>query len=533
MSKDSLKQSANESKRINRVIIVGGGTAGWLAANHLAKNLINTNENSIEVILVESPNIPTIGVGEGTVPAMRQTLMQFGISETEFITSCEATFKQGIKFVNWHKNPTAGQSDYYHHVFDYPKVTEIDLTPYWLNIQSESHDLKGVSFADAVSIQGEICDAGLAPKLITTPEFQGITSYAYHLDAGKFATILARNATEKLGVKHVLAEVMSVNMHDSGEIKSLITDTAGELAGDFFVDCTGFKALLIGEKLGIKFKDKSDVLFADHALAIQIPYQNKSIDIPSFTISTALKAGWVWDIGLQQRRGIGHVYSSAHTSHEQAEQDLRAYIGDEAKGINSRLIKMKIGYREKFWQKNCVALGLAQGFVEPLEATGLLVFDATAKMLAEQFPVSKVDMPLIAKQFNMRVEHSWENVIDFVKLHYCISQRDDSQFWLDNRDKTSIPDSLQEKLARWQYQPPSRYDFSNKFDVFNLENYLYVLYGMKYPTDIVGYRSRLKHNELALSCFKENSEQAKYALSRLPKHRELLEKIYQYGLQKN
>lgn len=523
----TMTENNRANQLIKKIVIVGGGTAGWLAANHLAKNLISEHKDSVEISLIESPNIPTIGVGEGTVPAMRQSLKELGISETEFIRNCDATFKQGIKFINWQNNPIAGSDEYYHHIFDYPKAATFDPTTYWLNSKSEN-----LSLVDAVSIQGKICDAGLAPKLITNPEFQGITSYAYHLDAGKFAKILTNNATSKLGVKHLLTEVESVTQDEDGDIKSLITTTAGEISADFFVDCTGFKALLIGEKLKVPFLDKSDVLFADHAVVMQVPYDNERTEIPSYTLSTASTAGWLWDIGLQKRRGIGHVYSSRHTSHQQADDDLRSYIGSASDALDSRLIKMNIGYREKFWKNNCVALGLSQGFVEPLEATGLLVFDATAKMLAEQFPVYKKEIPLVASQFNQRVRHSWENVIDFVKLHYCLSNRTDSQFWLDNVDAKSIPDSLSERLERWKYQPPSRYDFSNKFDVFNLENYLYVLYGMGYATDIEGLRPRLTQSKVADAYFQETVEQSKFAVQKLPKNRQLIDKILQYGLQK-
>ena len=511
---------------IKHVVIVGGGTAGWLAANHLAKNLYNAEQSSVQVTLIESPNIPTVGVGEGTVPMMRQSLQELGISETDFIRECDATFKQGIKFVDWAKNPTPGKPDYYHHLFDYPNVNNVDLTPYWLMNNNR------LSYADAVAIQGKICDAGLAPKTITTPEYQGSTAYAYHLDAGKFAQLLTKNATQRHGVKHLLAEVVDVVLHENGHIKSVLTDTCGEISGDLFIDCTGFSALLIGKTLGVKFIDKSDVLFADHAVVMQVPYQTPQTPIPSFTISTAQKAGWLWDIGLQHRRGIGHVYSSSHTSHEEAEQTLRNYVGAQADSTNSRVISMNIGYREKFWQHNCVAIGLSQGFVEPLEATGLLVFDATAKMLAEQFPASTEDMPIIAKLFNQRMAYSWERVIDFIKLHYCISKRNDSDFWLENCAQDSIPDSLKERLARWKFQPPSPYDFFSGFEIFNLENYLYVLYGMNFDTNLHAISSRYQEKMQATAMIKQINAYAQQACGKLPEHRALIEKIHQFGLQK-
>lgn len=514
---------------IKKIIIVGGGTAGWLAANHLAKKLLTQQDNGLCITLVESPNIPTIGVGEGTVPMMRQSLQYLGISETEFILECDATFKQGIKFVNWQNNPIVGQDHYYHHVFDYALEPGFDLTPYWLLNQNNNKS----SYVDSVSIQGTLCDLGLAPKLISTPEFQGAASYGYHLDAAKFSALLTRNAVERLGVRHIKDEVSDVEMDEGGNISAIVTDENGRLEADLFVDCTGFKSLLIGDALGVDFIDKSNTLFVDHALAIQVPYENSHDDIASCTISTALEAGWVWDIGLSKRRGLGYVYSSSHTSHQAAEDNLRAHIGPQANNLDSRLIKMKIGYREKFWHKNCVALGLSQGFVEPLEATGLLVFDATARMLAEQFPSNSLDMPLIAKQFNYRVKESWDNVIDFVKAHYCLSQRDDSDFWLDNRASSSIPESLQERLARWQFQPPSIYDFSSKLEMFNIDNYRYVLYGLGQQPDLGMYKSRLTDFQQAEQSFEQVAQRAEMASKKLPKHRALLDKIYQYGLQKS
>lgn len=517
-----------EQSKISHVVIVGGGTAGWLAASHLANKLKPTAENGVKVTLIESPNIPTIGVGEGTVPMMRNTLKDLGISETEFFKTCDATFKQGIKFVDWLDNPTQGYSSYYHHLFDYPEITHFDVTPYWLKgLAGEKR-----SFADSVSQQGIVCDAELAPKMITTPEYEGITSYGYHLDANKFSALLTRNAVERHGVEHIKAHVEQVCLNGDGEIASVITKEAGEISGDFFVDCTGFDCLLLGKAMQVPFVDKSDVLFVDHALTIQIPYENPDEVIPSYTISTAMEAGWVWDIGLLERRGVGHVYSSKYTSHEAAEQALREYVGPAFDDYPTRLIKMNIGHREKFWHKNCVALGLAQGFVEPLEATGLLVFDATAKMLASQFPTHKENMAIVAKQFNQRIKLSWESVIDFVKLHYYLSRRDDNQFWLDNRKPETTPDTLLERLELWKTQLPNPLDFYSGYEIFKLENYLYVLYGMEFNTDIDALSHRYPETEKAKQFFTAMEDSANALTKTLPNNRDLVNKILKFGLQK-
>ena len=512
---------------IKHVMVVGGGTAGWLTANHLAKRLNANAANAIQVTLIESPDIPTIGVGEGTVPAIRKTLEYLGISETDFIRECDASFKQSIKFVDWLHNPKGNRgNNFYHHLFDFPCIQPFDLTSYWLLNSSQEF-----SYADAVSIQGRICDLGLAPKQMVDPEYVGTTNYAYHLDAAKFARLLTKHAVNNLGVKHQLANVQQVVVSADGNIEKLITDK-GEFFADFFVDCSGFNALLIGQQLGVGFINKKSTLFADYALAVQVPYADENAPIPCYTIATAKESGWIWDIGLTSRRGTGYVYSSAHTTHERAEEVLRSYLGPEHKDVSCRKIAMNVGYREKCWVKNCAAIGLAQGFVEPLEATGLLVYDATARMLADLFPACFDEIPAAAAQFNLRARHAWEKVIDFVKLHYFISQRDDSDFWLDNRSPTTASDELLAKLATWRYQLPTEYDFPSRMEIFNLENYLYVLYGMNYPTDLSGRASRYIDSARAKTVIQKIQQHAAAASNQLLPHRELIERIKRYGLQK-
>lgn len=512
---------------IKQILVVGGGTAGWLAACHLAKKLQSMHSDGVQVTLLESATIPTIGVGEGTVPAIRQSLQYLGISETDFIRECDVTLKQSIQFVDWMKPNPDGTAHRYHHLFDYPDLSTLDITPYWLQgLVGEGR------YADAVSIQGRFCDAGFAPKTMQHPEFKGYTNYAYHLDAAKFALLLTRHATEKLGVKHLLGTVQQVELSDNGDIAAVHTPEQGRIHADVFIDCTGFSALLIGETYQIPFIDKSDVMFVDRALAVQVPYQHPEQPIPCYTIATAREAGWIWDIGLSERRGTGYVYASRYTSDEQAEHVLRSYLQGAADNLAIRKIEMNVGYREKFWHRNCIALGLSQGFVEPLEATGLLIYDATARMLADLFPPHHAAMPLLADKFNQRVRLAWDKVIDFIKLHYYLSNRDDSAFWRDNRDPGSVPDSLLTSLQQWRDQVPSAYDFHSKLEVFNLENYLYVLYGMGFHTELKGqeyrFRDALKAQQL---CEFYQRKYAQLQPELLP-HRELIRRIVRYGLQK-
>lgn len=498
------------------ILIVGGGAAGWLTANHLAKRFSLPGAMKAEITLIDSNEIPPIGVGEGTVPAIRQSLRYLGISETDLIRHCDATFKQSVKFMGW--NSPSGK-DYYHHVFDYPDIKSTDEIYSWLAVANQE-----ISFTDWVSVQGRLCDAGLGPKLITQPEYAGLANYAYHFDAAKFSKLLMENAIKKYGVKHIKADVSTVKLKADGDIDLLITKQHGEVAADLYIDCSGFSSLLLGKAMEVPFVDKSHVLFVDTALAYQTPYDDVDAPISCSTLAVAKKSGWIWDIGLYGRRGVGYVYSSSHMKDSEAKTDFSRYLGLKEGDAVFRKIPMRVGYREKFWNKNCIAIGLSQGFVEPLEATGLLMFDATAKMLAEMIPYSKEAYPIAAKQFNSILRSAWDNVIDFIKMHYCISDRTDSDFWNDNRNANSVPDSLLERLETWKWRVPNSYDFSNKLGVFHWENYLYVLYGM-------GYQPKIHKTA------QENLNGAKFMLDRsndisgkLRLHRDLINQIRLHGL---
>jgi len=504
---------------IQKVAIIGGGTAGWLAANHLGKALLNKN---VSITLIESPDIPTIGVGEGTVPTIRKTLQSFGISETEFIKRCDVTFKQSIKFQNWLDKGLHGPANFYHHLFDPPSPLGDDLSALWL--QTPSQD-----YSKLVSSQHDVCEANLAPKLITTPEYQAIQGYAYHLNAAKFALLLADNAQQKFAVNHIKANVVEAKLHLDGSIDSLMLDTIGEQQFDFYIDCSGFESILLAKALKVPFVDKSAQLFVNKAVVVQVPTEPDAI-IPPYTKATAHQGGWIWDIALSSRRGIGLVYSNAHLEDEQAQQKLNRYLDGRLSEYSYRTIPMNVGYRKQFWAKNCVALGLAQGFLEPIEATSIMLTDFAAGYLANRFPTSTEQMAALSERFNHTMTYAWERVVEFAKMHYCLSDRTDSDFWIDNRNSETIPEGLQNKLALWNQYVPMSEDLFSKFEVFNVENYLYVLYGMKYMTKTpqINEHSLIEANKHA----DKIAQRANMLCQQLPSHRELLQKIHQFGLQK-
>lgn len=506
---------------IKSIVIVGGGTAGWITAGRIAAEHKSNNPAGIKVTLIESPNISIIGVGEGTWPTMRKTLMKMGISETEFMRECDATFKQGAKFAKW---VDGTPNDFYYHPLMLPQgFNKVDLAPYW---QTQfSHQ----SFSDAVCFQEQVCEHGLAPKLITTAEYASVANYAYHLNAGKFAEFLKNHCINKLGVTHILGDVIQVKPAENGDITAVTTAQQGDIAGDLFVDCTGFSSLLLGKHLQVPFIDRSDVLFIDTALAAQIPYENEDSPIASHTISTGQAAGWIWDIGLVHRRGTGYVYSSAHTTQDQAEQTLRDYIGSAAKDISMRKIPITSGHRKLFWKNNCVAVGLSAGFLEPLEASAIVLVELSAEMIAEQLPPCKDLMAITAKRFNETFLYRWDRIVDFLKLHYILSKRSDNDFWIDNRDPKTIPESLQELMQLWRYRSPSNSDFTSNNEVFPAASYQYVLYGMGFKMNAEVLAHTYNQQHLAQEQITQNAITIKKALHMLPTNRELIKKIHEYG----
>ncbi|MFM9829789.1 MAG: tryptophan halogenase family protein [Sphingomonas sp.] len=506
-------------------MIVGGGSAGWIAAARIAARH-GQGPDAVQVVLIESSAIGTIGVGEGTWPTMRNTLRKAGISETSFIRDCDAAFKQGAKFVRWTNGTDA---DGYYHPLNPPQgATQVNLSGHWEARQRANPE----AFADAVDFQAALCEAGLAPKAITTPEYGAVANYAYHLDAGKFAAMMRDHAVGTLGVDHIIDDVVGVRMADNGDIAGLDLKHAGAIDGDFFVDCTGFAALLIGGVYGAAFRDCSDVLFADHALAMQVPYPAEDSPIACHTISTAQSAGWIWDIGLWTRRGVGHVYSSSHISHDEAEAELRAYIGPQADGLAARRISIRAGHRETFWSHNCVAVGLSAGFLEPLEASALMLVETAVDYIADRLPRTRAVMDVMSAQFNLAFTHHWERIIEFLKLHYLLTKRTDTAFWRDNVEPASVPDGLRAKLELWRHHPPVAQDFAHQPEVFSWPSYQYILHGMGFANAHADQPNLYAETGTAQRLFAANSKARDQAMAHLPSHRALLGKIRVHGLQK-
>ena len=514
------------SNLIKEILIVGGGTAGWLTAGIIsARHASRIANGELIITLIESDNISTVGVGEGTWPTMPNTLRSMGISETDFIRECNVSFKQGSKFVDWDNEH---QSNFYYHPFDVPNgAIEGDIADYWL-AKGE-----GSSLAKLFTSQEDICDKNLAPKTISSPEYAGYANYGYHLDAIKFSKFLQKHCVTKLDVNHIIADIKNVELSQSGHIESVVLKDGKKITADFFVDCSGFRSLLLGDALGVEFTKIDDVLFADTALAVQVPYKNSEDNIASYTQSTAQSSGWIWDIGLPTRRGVGYVYSSKYQSRVNAEQELVAYLrksGVQTTELNIKEISFQAGHREKFFHKNCVAIGLSAGFLEPLEAAALVMIELSANMIAEQLPKTKESLPIIESRFNETFNYRWQRVIEFLKLHYVVSNRE-TAFWQDNRNKQSIPKRLQEQLLLWQHNVPTQLDFNRIGEVFQAPSYQFVLYGSQFRTKQL-FRLDPKVTIFSQEQVEINQQKTAQLLGTLPTNRDLINKIQQYGFSK-
>ncbi|UAK25225.1 tryptophan halogenase family protein [Sphingomonas nostoxanthinifaciens] len=500
------------------ILIVGGGTAGWLTAAYLARFLALGRNPHLDIAVLESPEIGTIGVGEGAFPTIRATLQFLGIDEARFVRATTATFKQGIRFNDWLHAPHDGGRHSYLHPFEAPLYADgAGLVPYWL-LQDEA---TRPPFAEAVTIQNRVAEGRRGPKRLGEEAFGGPLSYAYHFDAHRLGEVLAERAVE-LGVRHIADTFDAVALTADGQIDHVATRAHGRLTADLFVDCTGLRAGLIGGALGEPLHSVREHLFVDRAVACKVPYARPDAPLESVTIATAHEAGWTWDIGLAGARGIGTVYSSMHLSDDRASDILQAYVGRDVP-IEPRILSFEPGYRARSWIGNCVAVGLAAGFLEPLESTGLVLIEAAVAMIAELFPHNgPIDGP--SARYNRLMSGRFETIVNFLKLHYCLSQRPES-FWRDHADPTSIPPALAELLAQWRYRPPNRFDFTLDLESFAFFNYQYILYGMRFRTELARGRDEYPLGEEAERLFARIRAFGEHAVADLPLHRALIDEF--------
>ena len=453
-----------------KIAIVGGGSAGWLSAC-LIDALLNGRSSltkRVEITLIESPSVQRIGVGEATVPTLVNTLRQLDVREHDFLREADATFKQGIKFSGW-KTDT-GHS--YFHTFD--RCQSIDHQHSGLRWAASE---RNIPFAYYVSPQPALCDLHRAPRRVWDSDYCGAFLYAYHLDAEKFALYLC-GLGEARGITHIIDDVVEVSLSSPNTIGRVRTNSGFEVAADYFIDCTGFARALCSRLSGFEFIPFSDWLICDRAIAMQVPCAlAPTKTIAPFTKATALSAGWAWDIALRNRRGTGYVYSSRHITDEDAERELRAHEGTGSESLAARRIEFELGRLARPWTGNCIAIGLSGGFIEPMESTGIYLIEYAARTFSELYPIFG-ESELLSERFNALVAERYNEILDFINVHYVLSNRTDTSFWRDATSPQRITRSNLARFSLWNAKMISTSDFPSAHQLFGYQNYEYCVYGL-------------------------------------------------------
>lgn len=416
---------------IKRYVILGGGTAGWMTAAAFARFI---SSDDVQVILIESEAIGTVGVGEATIPHIRAFNDMLGIEESVFMQAVNATYKLGIRFSGW----GSANGDYYHPFGDHGfPIKGIGFHHYWLgakNLGADIESFDSFSMANVLAREKKFTYPSSDPDHVMST-----FSYAYHIDATAYAKFL-RSYSERR-VTRIEGKVISVaKNNETGFIESLTLESGQCIEGDLFIDCSGFRSRLLGQELGVEFQSWKTWLPCDSALAV--PTEGQSVMQP-YTHSSAKKAGWCWQIPLVHRVGNGHVYSSVFTNREDALDELINNLsGDMKKDPIS--IKFEAGVRAKTWEKNCIAVGLACGFLEPLESTSIYLVEVAILKLLELLPNDSKNCSIEEQEFNRQMENEYVKVRDFIILHYALNDREED-FWKYCANMT-LPDSLQEKI---------------------------------------------------------------------------------------
>lgn len=488
-----------EGQKVKRVVIAGGGTGGWCAAAALAQQF----GSLLDVTLIESDEIGTVGVGEATFPTIRSFHKILDLDEREFLRVTRGSIKLAISFENW-----ARLGDRYLHSFGViGKSTWLgDFHHFWLA-------------ARAAGFGGQIGDYCF--ELQAAKEHRFFTSenskinYAYHFDAGLYARHL-RTRSEARGVKRIEGKITGVRQNpETGFIEAVTMESGERVDGDFFVDCSGFRGLLIEQTLKAGYEDWGHWLRNDSALALQTDCP--LADIPPYTRAIARDAGWQWKIPLQHRQGTGHVYSTAYTTDDDARKVLLDNLDGDIR-VELRLLKFRTGRRRKAWIKNCVAIGLAGGFVEPLESTSIHLIQSGVTRLLRLFPFSGCSDSL-ARQYNEQSQVEYERIRDFIILHYKATERDDTPYWRDCRDM-SVPDTLAHRIELFR---ESGHVLPDGEDVFRVDSWLQVMLGQRLEPGGYHHMARMLSEERLRVMLETLKTGIAAAVGKMPTHKEFLD----------
>jgi tryptophan halogenase len=459
-------------KPVASVVIVGGGSSGWMAAAYFGKLFPD-----LEVTLVESRNVPVIGVGEATVPLLNLFLERLGYPDPQsWMPACDATFKTGILFENWHH-----KGDRYWHPFD--RLDYVDLAHHSGHCWYAWHSAGEAGYQSRQSYyESFFTSTILNAEENRAPSFWEV---AYHLDAGKFGEFLRKASP---GVRHVLDDVIDVRIAENGDIAALGTTSHGDLTADLYIDCTGFRRRVIGRVASEQpFQSYADSLFCDRAVVIRIPHDplaDKERILHPYVKASAQSAGWIWSIPLYSRMSSGYVYSSRHLSDDDAEAELRRYWkAADLRDVDVLKVRFETGKLERTWARNCIAIGLAGGFIEPLESTGLAITQMGIEMAASMLDARFYDDEIVAR-YNAHISKFYRDIVQFIIAHYCFTGREDTPFWRDVKHETVIPPDLQARLDVFRTQLPTAANRgTQEVFMFRDVSWFAVLLGMDFPFD--------------------------------------------------
>lgn len=473
-----------------RIVVLGGGTAGWMAASLMQRRW---GERGFEITVLESPDIGIIGVGEGSTPQLKAFFDSLGIAESDWMPRCNATYKAGIEFRGWSDRP--GAASYFH-----PFPNEIDertAPAFFFNATVRRRGADVAAHPDRFFLASVLAQRKLAP--LPAHSFPFRSWYGYHFDSALIGRFLREHQVAR-GVRHIEGTVARVEQAENGDIAALHTSDGRRIEGDFFVDSTGFRSLLLQDTLGVRFNSFAENLFNDSAVVVQTPADSDGI-VPQ-TTSTALSCGWAWRIPLQNRVGNGYVYSSRYIDKDAAEAELRAHLGIGPEHPPLRHLSMKVGRVEQHWARNCLGVGLSQGFIEPLEATALHLVQATVEGFIEAFEAGGYG-DAHRDACNAAINRRFDGVRDYIVCHFRIASRSDSAYWRDCAKNEVLPPNLRALMRTWY----SGEDLNAEVQRLGIEGYyapfswqcIFAGYGMFPPPDkLIPASAKANRYDLAL-----------------------------------
>ncbi|WP_288129945.1 tryptophan halogenase family protein [Microbulbifer sp.] len=491
-----------------KIAIIGGGTAGWMTAAALASL---ATDRICDLVLVESEAIGTVGVGEATIPAIKDFNDLLGIPERDFMRFTQATFKLGIEFSGWGRQNTS-----YIHPFGTfgDTIAGSDFHQQWLRFShsAETKPLEAYSLAVQMCRHNRFKFPGRKSgedTIATDSRF----AYAYHFDAGLYARYL-RLFSERKGVRRIEGRITGAQLNrDSGDIEGVLLKSGQRIDADYFIDCSGFRSLLLGERLGVRYESWKHWLPCDSAVAMP---SERNPELPPVTRATAKAVGWQWQIPLQHRTGNGLVFQSGLMSEDEAVTSLQQSVGGHS-GSRPRVIHFEAGKRSCSWYKNCIAIGLAAGFLEPLESTSIYLIQSAIAHFLALLP-GKLAPPQLVREFNRQVDLEYERARDFIILHYHLNQRDDSELWHYCRSM-NIPDSLRGRIDAFRKRG---YIEQYRFGLFAPPSWLSVMMGQGLMPEKADPLSATVDTTLAQRTMAEQFEAVQQALGTMVSSREFV-----------